>query len=162
MVWEENNVVPHFVLEIVAKTPGGEYGSKLRLYAEIGVTYYAIYNPDYWQRDRHEPFEVYKLVDGIYRRQSGQPVWMKEMGLGIGRQQGTHDGLTREWLYWYDAQGNQHPAPENVIQQERQRAEQAERRAELAEQQVQRERQLREDLLRQLRARGIDPENLGV
>ncbi len=146
VVWQENNVMPLWVLEIVSKKPGGEYGSKMRTYAEMGVLYYTIYNPDYWQRDGHDPFEVYKLVNESYVRQSGNPVWMPEVGLGIGVDQGVHDGFSREWLYWYDSQGDRLPAPENVIQQERQRAEQAEQQL--------------EDLMNRLKARGIDPNTL--
>jgi hypothetical protein len=51
---------------------------------------------------------------------------MPEIGLGIGYEQGTHEGWSREWLYWYDQQGNRFPAPENVIEQERLRAERSE------------------------------------
>jgi hypothetical protein len=92
-------------------------------------------------------------------------------------------------LYWYDQAGNRHPAPENVIEQERQlraaleqqleqtkqqleqerlarsQAEQAQLNAEqLAEQErlarTQAEQQLQQ-LLEQLKQRGIDPENRG-
>jgi hypothetical protein len=83
-------------------------------YAEMGVLYYTIYNSDYWKRDKHDPFEVYCLERGAYVRQRGNPVWMPEIGLGIGYEQGTHEGWSREWLYWYDQQGNRFPAPENV------------------------------------------------
>jgi len=70
------------VLEIVSKTPGGEYDDKMAKYAQIGVLYYIIYNPDY-QRDKHDRFEVYRLVNGAYVRQRVN-LWMPEVGLGIG------------------------------------------------------------------------------
>lgn len=79
---------------------------------------------------------------------------------GIGYEQGTHDGCTREWLYWYDQQGNRFPAPENVIQQERLRANQAEQRVQRAEPQLEQERQLREELLNRLRERSINLDDL--
>jgi len=63
------------------------------------VLYYIIYNPDYWKRDKHDRFEVYRLVNGAYVRQRVN-LWMPEVGLGIG--QGSHEGYTREWLYWYN------------------------------------------------------------
>jgi hypothetical protein len=109
--------------------------------------------PDYWKRDKHEPFEVYRLVDGVYVRQKDNPVWMPEIELGIGCEQGTHEGCTREWLYWYDQQRNRLPAPANVIEQERQRAEQERQRANQLEQQLE---NLRAKLLKQ----GIDPDTL--
>ena len=43
---EENNVVPLLVLELVSKTYGEEYGQKMTTYAQLGVLYYVIYNPD--------------------------------------------------------------------------------------------------------------------
>jgi Uma2 family endonuclease len=153
VVWTEGNVMPQWALEIVSKTPGGEYDEKLHLYEEMGVLYYVIYNPDHWKRDRHQPFEVYRLVNGRYVQQLGNPVWMPEIDLGIGVAIGTHSGLSRSWLYWYDAAGRQLPAPENMIAQERLRADQEQQRAEIAEQQVQ-------ALMQRFQQQGIDPENL--
>lgn len=100
VLWEENNVVPLLVIEVVSQTYGGEYDDKQTKYAQLGVLYYVIYNPDYWRRDKHEAFEVYRLVDGEYIRQAGEPVWIPEINLSIGRGQGTYQGWTREWLYW--------------------------------------------------------------
>jgi hypothetical protein len=153
VLWQENNIVPQWVLEVVSKTPGNEYGNKMTKYAEMGVLYYTIYNSDYWQRDEHDPFEVYRLENGVYVRQSGNPVWMPEIDLGIGCERGTHEGCTRDWLYWYDEQGNRFPAPANVIEQERQRAEIERLRANQLEQQL-------EALITKLQERGIDPNSL--
>ncbi|CDN09774.1 hypothetical protein RintRC_4452 [Richelia intracellularis] len=55
-------------MQVVSKTPGDEYDKKLEIYGKLGVSYYVIYNPEYWRRDRHQPFEVYKLVDGEYQQ----------------------------------------------------------------------------------------------
>lgn len=115
VVWEENDIVPLFVLEIVSQTPGGEYDEKISTYAKLGVLYYVIYNPDFWRRDQQEPFEVYQLVNGSYQRQIGEPFWMPEIGLGIGRQTGNHQGLQREWLYWFDERGNRILTPEELL-----------------------------------------------
>ena len=160
VLWQENNIVPLWVLEIVSKTPGGEYDEKVAKYAQIGVLYYVIYNPDYCTRDKHDSFEVYRLVNGAYVRQGSQPVWMPEVGLGIGYEQGSHEGDTREWLYWYNQQGDRLRAPDNVIEQERQRAEQERQRAERFQQQLEQERRLREELLNRLRERGINLDEL--
>ena len=165
VVWEENNIVPIWVLEMVSKTYGGEYDQKLSDYAQLGVLYYTIYNPNYWRRNKHDPLEVYRLVNGAYQRQpplsrnirgTGGVVWMPEIGLGIGRSMGSYCGLQREWLFWYDQEGNRFPTPEEMIEQERQRAEQAElqlnqerQRAEQAELQLNQERQLAQQAQRQ-------------
>jgi Uma2 family endonuclease len=145
---EENNVAPILVLEIVSQTYGGEYDNKITAYAQLGVLYYVIYNPDYYQRDKHEPFEVYRLEKGEYLRQVGEPLWMPEIGLGIGRSQGFHEGWEREWLYWFDEQGNRFATPEELAEQasfraeqERFRAEQERQQREIAEQLLQRYRE---------------------
>ena len=149
VVWQEE-VMPQWVLEVVSQKRGGEYEvdrtredkkGKLIRYAEMGILYYTIYNPHHWRRDKHDPFEVYRLVDGVYQRQPGNPVWMPELDLGIGTASGIHQGYQREWLYWYDQQGNPYPAPANVIQQERQLREQEQQRAEQERQRAEQEQQ---------------------
>ena len=134
VVWEENNIVPILALEIVSLTPGGEYDKKLDTHAKLGVLYYIIYNPVYWQGDRHQPFEVYCLVDGSYQLQIGEPFWMPEIGLGIGRSQYVSGNIQRQVLYWYDQQGNRYQTPEEAEQQTRQQLE-------LVQQQLERYRQ---------------------
>lgn len=148
VLWEEDNIMPQFVLEVVSQTYRGEYSSKKQLYAEMGVLYYAVYSS---RRRRKPPLEVYCLVNGEYMLQTGNPVWMPEIGLGIGRERGAYQGVTREWLYWYDQAGNRFLTPEERVQQveqqllqERQRAEQEQRKT--------------EQLLARLRERGIDIE----
>jgi Uma2 family endonuclease len=118
-VLKQEKVMPQWVLEVVSKQPGGEYGEKFQRYAAMGVLYYTIYNPTHHKRDKHEPFEVYKLKQGKYVRQSGNPVWMPEIGLGIGHEFWKQDDIGRDWLYWYDASGNRYPAPEDALKQER-------------------------------------------
>ncbi|MDY7002503.1 MAG: Uma2 family endonuclease [Cyanobacteriota bacterium] len=139
VLWEENYIVPIFVLEIVSKTYGDEYDEKMIDYARLGVLYYVIYNPDYSKRDKHERFEVYRLVDGAYQRLKGNPVWMPEIGLGIGVEVGNYQRCEREWLYWYDSEGNRFMTLQERELQQRQRAEQLEQ---------------------MLRSLGVDPEKL--
>ncbi len=79
--------------------------AKLEIYARLGVLYYVIYNPDYWQRDRHQPFEIYKQFEGSYQLQIGEPYWMPEVGLGLGRFQIPIGGEVKEALVWCDDQG---------------------------------------------------------
>lgn len=57
----QEKVMPQWVLEVVSKKPGGEYSTKFRRYAEMGVLYYVIYNPSHYRRDKHDMFEVYRL-----------------------------------------------------------------------------------------------------
>lgn len=125
-LWEEK-VAPVLVLEVVSTTPGGEYTRKLQEYTQMGVLYYVIYNP---KRRRKPTLEVYKLVGGEYELQISNPLWMPEIGLGIGCERVSHGALIREWLYWYDENNRRYPTP----------VERAER------------------LVAQLRALGIEPE----
>lgn len=136
VVWEEGGVVPMLTLEMVSHQPGGEYDEKMDIYAKLGVLYYAIYNPEFWRRDGHEPFEVYKLAQASYQLQQGEPYWMAEVGLGIGRCQGTIGNLPQEQLAWFDERGDRH----------------------LSEAEV--ERQRREQLEAFLRSQGFDPDQL--
>ncbi|HBL12013.1 MAG TPA: hypothetical protein DD379_11500 [Cyanobacteria bacterium UBA11162] len=144
VLWEENNVPPIFVLEVVSLTYGGEYDSKMEIYAGLGVLYYVIYNPYYWRRDLHQPLEVYRLVNGEYQLQIGEPFWMSEIGLGIGRAISRFGGLEREVLYWYDERGSRYQTSEEVYQQAQQQAEAERRERELAQQEVEAERRERE------------------
>ncbi|PZO23228.1 MAG: hypothetical protein DCF25_00985 [Leptolyngbya foveolarum] len=150
-VWEEQDVVPMLTLEMVSHKPGGEYDKRMDIYASLGVLYYVVYNPEYWNRDRHQPLEIYKLDEaGAYCLQIGEPYWMPEIGLGIGRYQGEVGGLAQEVLTWYDEQGQRHWSAE----------EQASWRAEQAEVAVSRERSRRKQLEEILRSQGIDPDSL--
>ena len=105
VVWEENDIVPILAIAIVSWSPGEEYDEKMEIYRRLGVLYYLIYNPNYWQRDRHQPFEVYKLVEGQYQLEIGEPFWMPEAGLGLGRYKGTVSGQPMELLGWFEETG---------------------------------------------------------
>jgi hypothetical protein len=47
---------------------------------------------------------------------SENPVWLPEVGLGIGSEQGTYQGITREWLYWYNESARRLLTPEERLQ----------------------------------------------
>ena len=111
-LWEEE-IPPILVLEVVSTKPGGEYTTKLDEYTRMGILYYVIYNP---KRRRKPRLEIYKLVDGKYELQDGNPIWMPEIGLGIGSEPASYDRLTRESLYWYDRDGERYPTPDERIE----------------------------------------------
>jgi Uma2 family endonuclease len=170
VLWEEEGKVPMLVLEVVSETYRGEYSEKLKEYQDLEVLYYAVYNPDRLKKD-HEPLEVYYLVESQYVLMSGEPFWMPEIGLGIGRAIGNNLDWRREWLYWFSEDGTRYPIPEefqryraDLAEGEVQKVElvrqQAEQRANQAEQQAEQERQRAALLAERLRALGIDPEAL--
>jgi Uma2 family endonuclease len=156
VLWDEN-VVPSLALEVVSQTYRKEYTDKLADYEVLGILYYIIYSS---RRRRKPRLEVHKLVNGKYELQSGNPVWMPEIGLGIGYERGNYSGVTREWLYWYDAQGKRYLTPEEQVKQESQRALQAQQQALQAQQQALQAQQRVEQLAQRLRELGIDPDNL--
>lgn len=145
--------MPTWVLECVSQTYGAEYGDKMTTYAKMGVLHYVIYNPHHYRRDQHDPLEVYRLVRRKYQRQKGDRVWLPELALSLGRDEGTFQRWQREWLYWYDEEDNRLPAVDEQIEQERQRNK-------LIQQQLAQEQQRAKRLANLLRKQGIDPDKL--
>lgn len=175
---EENEIPPILVLEMVSRTYGKEYGEKLGKYETLGVKYYVLYNPEYYnpeyyRRDGHHPFEVYAMGPDGYELQTGEPYWMPEIGLGIGRVNGRLGGIEREWLAWFDSEGKPYPLPQQRAAQaeqnlrmerqrtdyERQRADQERQRAEQLAHLLQQERLGRSRLLEKLKQLGLDMED---
>lgn len=70
----------------------------------LRVPYYAVYN----RYTNH--LRVFFLEGGRYREcitDSENPrFWMKGLKLGLGIWQGEFAGITRQWLRWYDSDGN--------------------------------------------------------
>lgn len=104
-----------------------------------------IYNPDYWQRDNHAPFEVYKQVNDEFILQSQARFWIPELQLAIGVDVGIYGGWERDWLFWFNQEGERFPSPDE-------RVEQAQKQAQQAQQEL-------EDLRNRLKQRGIDPDS---
>jgi Uma2 family endonuclease len=177
VLWDENTV-PCLVLEVVSANYRQEYTTKLEQYAKLGVLYYVIYSS---RRRRKPRLEVHKLVLDSYELQSENPIWLPEIGLGIGCERGNYSGVTREWLYWYDKEGKRYLTPQEQIQQEIQRtqkeaqrahqaeqlasqvvllAQQIEQRAQQAEQRAAQAEELVQLWTEQLSVLEIDPDNL--
>jgi hypothetical protein len=76
---------------------------------------------------------------------------MPEIGLGIGYERGEYNGLTRDWLYWYNEDNQRYPTPAEQIRQAQ--AQVAQERAQLTQ-----ERDRSNKLAAKLRALGIDPD----
>jgi Uma2 family endonuclease len=104
VLWDEQ-VIPIMVLEVVSQTRREEYTEKKEDYAKMGVLYYVVYNP---LRKRKPRLEVYELKDSVYESLQGEPIWLSQIKLGIGREIGVYQGIEREWLYWYDQQGKRY------------------------------------------------------
>ena len=152
-------------MEVASKTDGGEYDQKMADYAELGPLYYAIYNPfcgpsASGRHADHQPLEVYKLEGDQYRLLSGNPIWLPEIGLGIGTELGKYRGRSREWVYWYDQEGRRYLTPDESAEQERQQRQRAQQEMEQERQRAQQAQQRAERLAEYLRSQNIDPDQL--
>ncbi|MBM3223231.1 MAG: Uma2 family endonuclease [Candidatus Tectomicrobia bacterium] len=138
-VWEYGKV-PDVVIEIVSNTKGGEKSTKRIQYAQAGIPYYIIYDPDqYLQGD---VLEVYELLAGVYVRRP--ETWLPNVGLGVTQWEGSFEGFAGTWLRWCDQNGVVIPTGAERAASEHQRAEAEHQRA--------------ERLAHRLRALGLDPE----
>ncbi len=71
-------------------------------------------------------------MDDNYELQIKEPLWLPEIGLGIGRHQGEIGGIEQEFVSWYDESGNRYLTAEEKA----------------------------EKLAQHLRSLGVDPDNL--
>ncbi len=126
---------PEVVIEIVSDKLGGEDTFKRDLYAEIGVPYYAIFDPDHILSD--ETLRTYQR-NGIKYRPIDPGPW-EDVGLGLRVWEGKFEGVEETWLRWCDASGTIVPTGE-------------ERATEMAEDLRSRDEELRQrdDRIRQL------------
>ncbi len=156
VLWDEQ-VIPTMVLEVVSQTRRGEYSQKKEEYANLGVLYYVIYNP---LRKRKPRLEVYQLNNQQYELLEGEPVWLSEIGLGIGREIGVYQGVEREWLYWYDQESKRYFTPEERALDAEKKALEAEEKALEAEEKALQAEQKAKKLEEKLRSLGVDPSQL--
>jgi len=145
-------------LEVVSEKYNREYEDKLVDYQNLGILYYAIYNPFSGRRGRfknRQRLEVYKLISGKYQLLPSQNnrVWLPEIELALGYEYGEHIAWYREWLYWYDGYGNRYLTAreralraETLMAQERQAKEEAQQKA--------------QRLAERLRLLGINPDEI--
>lgn len=139
--------VPEVAIEIVSNRDGGEDDEKLALYAQIGIVYYVIHDPDQWLSD--EPLRLYRLQGKRYQRL--KTPWLTKIGLGLKLWWGEYEGIVDEYLRWCNRQGQLLPTGEE-------RAARAGRRAMLEKQRAEQEKQRADRLAEQLRKLGIKPE----
>ena len=67
------------MIEIVSNREGGEDTDKLATYAEIGIRYYVIYDPD--RMLGAEELRVYRL-EGLSFHRLDEPIWFREGAWG--------------------------------------------------------------------------------
>lgn len=176
--------VPEVVIEVVSNKKGNEESTKCHIYAQIGVLYYIIFDPQ--QALSQEVLRIYKLDRQTQIYQQISQTWFPEVSLGLRLWAGEFENIEEVWLRWCDSADVVIPNAKETAQSsrerveqadqwaeqeyqraelehqraelERQRAEQADQRVEQERQRVEQERQQKEQLIAQLKALGIEPQ----
>jgi Uma2 family endonuclease len=144
---------PDVVVEIVSDRRGGEDTDKLHKYAQLGVGYYVIHDPDNVLGGG-----VLRVFELHGRRYVPVPNnWLSQVGLGLVLWRGKYEGAEETWLRWCDQAGNVILSGYERAEHAEQRAEHAEQRAAHAEQRAEHEAERARQLEARLRALGIDP-----
>ncbi len=148
-VWEFGKH-PEVAVEIVSNRRGGEDDRKREIYAEIGVPWYVIYDPN--AALKKGALRVLELRAGRYvaRRDNRIP----KLGLGVTLWEGQFEESTTTWLRWTDAEGNLLATPTEVAEAARDAADAARGETEAALERA-------AALEAKLRALGVDPDDIG-
>jgi Uma2 family endonuclease len=169
VMWQEG-VTPYMAIELLSPgTSKEDLGMTLRksdrpptkweVYEQIlGIPYYIVF-------DRYtDELRAFELHGRKYRKLDLREnvLQFSEVKLSLRLWEGIYQGLQREWLRWYDEDGNRIPTLAERSQKEKQRAEKEKQRAErekrqkeIAEKKLRKERELTQKLLAQLKASGI-------
>ncbi len=117
VIWDEK-VAPFIVIELLS--PGSDAEdlgrtvrdvtdppTKWQVYERLlRVPYYCVY------RRGPPALTVFRLTDAGYRavEAGGTPVWIPELGLGLGTWNGVHADVRMTWVRWFDAEGRVIPS----------------------------------------------------
>lgn len=115
--WEYGKF-PELVLEIVSNTKGGEISKKDNRYAQMGIRYYVVFDPDRYLKG--EVLRVFVLRDGVYRPQ--RATYFPVLGLGLKLWHGSFENKEDTFLRWCDRQGNLLPTADERAARESERA----------------------------------------
>lgn len=148
MVWQFGKP-PELVLEIVSNTVGEELAEKLRLYEQMRVSYYVVYDPS--QQLGEKQLYIYELRGLSYFECESN--WLEQVELGVSLWQGEFEQKQDIWLRWCDKEGNILLTGGELAKLQANRAQMAEERAQIAEERAQ-------ILAERLRALGVDPDSI--
>ncbi len=117
---------PEVVIEIVSNRKGSELDDKKNDYAQIGIAYYAVFDPLKQLQGKDELngalLKVWVLTAKNYVELS-EPFWLESVGLGLTLWEGRYEGREDLWLRWCDCNGQVIPTGAEGRDFERQRAE---------------------------------------
>lgn len=161
VVWQEE-VNPFIVVELLSpSTQREDLGettrrdltkppTKWQVYEQfLRVPYYIVYERE------QDYFRAFQFDESGYQELEirNQELWLEELGLGLRLWQGSHKGIERLWLRFYDESGNLIPTEAEEMERERQEKEWERQEKEQAQTALQ-------DLRERLIAMGLDPDNL--
>lgn len=138
---------PDIVIELVSNKKGGEDSRKLNTYAKWRVGYCVIYDPFAYLG--HRPLRTFQLTGTTYVELI-DPFKLPQLNLGFTIQYGEYRSFEGPWLRWVDGQGTTLCTASEIVEKERQRADEERQRAD-------EERQRADALEAKLKALGIDP-----
>lgn len=159
---------PDVVVEVVSNRKGGELSRKLVRYAQMGIPYYAVFDPT--NQLRKGMLFLFQLGTAGY--EVAPSLWMPELDLGLTIWEGSYEQYADSWLRWCNADGVVWAtgaecalaAQTNLteaqirIDQERLHLKRMALQAEQERSRAEQERSRAEQLAARLRALGIDPD----
>ncbi len=132
LVWQFGKA-PEVAIEIVSNKVGNELDEKLKIYQQMRVSYYVVYDPNHCLSDK--TLRIFEIKGRQYFET--QETWLEQVGLGLTLWQGEFEGRSDLWLRWCDREGNiLLTGDEKAIQAET-KANQAEIKAQEAEMKAQ-------------------------
>ncbi len=151
VVWEEGGKYPNIIIEVLSdSTAATDRDLKKQIYQDIFRT------PDYFWFDPNSlEFNGFHLVDGEY-----QPLQPSAQGWLWSQQLSLFLGIYEQKLRFFSNEGELLLVPEELAQQETQRADREAQRADQEAQRADREAQRAERLAAKLRELNIDVDDL--
>lgn len=92
---------PDIVVELVCNRKGGETDRKFKTYAEQGVGYYLVFDPQCVYGARK--LRIYQLRGRTYV-EIIDPGWLPDALLGVKLWKGSYEGYQAVWMRWCDAE----------------------------------------------------------
>lgn len=129
LVWEFGKT-PEVSIEIVSNKVGGELDEKLKIYQNMRVIYYVVFDPQKYLSEK--VLRIFKLTGINYQETS--ETWLEGVNLGLTLWEGEFENFKGLWLRWCDENGNllltgDESAQKAILEQkeEQKRAEKAEK-----------------------------------
>lgn len=148
---------PNIVIEIVSNKIGEEDTKKISRYAQMGVTYYVIFDP--YKKLSDKILTLYTLPFG--KSTPLTQAFFPEIGLGLTLWEGDFENtFSKSWLRWSDEKGQIISSGIEKANIQEQRANDEKQRADNEKQRADDEKQRAERLAAKLKELGIDPSSL--